>query len=434
MKPTSSPRVVTKRGIGPIWRRIAMVAVLLGLVLPLRASSGDIVNQDTPALPPPLILISLDAFRWDYCDLHPNETVHLRELMREGAHAKALIPVFPSNTFANHYTIVTGLHPSHHGIINNDFFDPRLGEYFHYTVRASVQDERWWGGEPIWTTAIKQGRRACTSFWVGSETKVGGIAPTAWHPYDARVPFERRFEELFTWLHWPAAERPAVITFYLEETNSIGHKFGPGSPELVQAIKMQDERIGKILARLHDETIAANVVIVSDHGMTPISVERVILLDEFIDPESVQVDFDGPAVGLRPIKGDVASLIQALAPIAHAKAYSVDQLPKRFHVDPANPRNPPVWIVPEEGWEVYFRAKFDLFRHRFNHGEHGYDPALASMHGIFIAWGPSITRGVTIDETENVHVYNFLCAAAGLKPAPNDGDDRIARAVLKRVD
>jgi predicted AlkP superfamily pyrophosphatase or phosphodiesterase len=404
---------------------VGIIAILSACLLPQRVAATE-----ATAHPPPLILISLDAFRWDYCELHPNETPHLHRLMREGVHAKALVPMYPSNTFANHYTIVTGLRPSHHGIINNDFFDPRFGAFFHYTIRASVQDERWWGGEPVWVTSIKQGHRACSSFWTGSETKVEGIAPTAWRPYDARVPFERRFDELFEWLHWPETERPAVITFYLEETNSIGHKFGPDSPELTQAIKMQDERLGKILARLEAEKMTANIVVVSDHGMTPISPERVTLLDDFISPTSVQVDFDGPAVGLRPVNGDVAALLGALASIKHANAYRVEELPARFHIDPTNPRNPPVWIVPDEGWEVYFRSKFELYRGKFNHGDHGYDPDLKSMQGIFIAWGPGIKAGATIDEVENVHLYNFLCAVAGLKPAPNDGDDRLVRAVL----
>jgi predicted AlkP superfamily pyrophosphatase or phosphodiesterase len=128
----------------------------------------------------PLILISLDGFRWDYCALHPDETPNLRRLAREGVAARALIPVFPSNTFPNHYSIVTGLYPSHHGIINNDMFDSRLGEFFHYKSPAAVHDPRWWGGEPIWVTAVKQGRKSASLYWVGSEAEIEGTRPTFW--------------------------------------------------------------------------------------------------------------------------------------------------------------------------------------------------------------------------------------------------------------
>lgn len=405
---------------------VLALALLVGLIL---SSCATRATVPTPA--PVLVLISLDAFRWDYCVLHPNETPRLRELIREGSSAQALIPVYPSNTFPNHYTIVTGLYPSHHGIINNDFFDPAEGRYFHYNIPGSAQDKRWWKGEPIWVTAIKQGKKAASAYWIGSEAEIAGVRPTFWRAYDPKVTFETRFNELARWLRLPTAERPAVITFYLEETNSIGHKFGPDSPELTAAIKLQDGRIGALVDLFKSDGIPANFVIVSDHGMTPISTHRVMLLDDFIDPASVQLDFFGPAAGLRPINGDTAALMNALRPLTHATAYRREDLPSHFHIS-SNPRNPPVWIVPDEGWEVYFRSYFNLYRDKFNRGDHGYDPALPSMHGIFIASGPSFRQGVVTGPVENIYVYNLLCAALGLTPAPNDGDDRLIRAMLRK--
>lgn len=379
---------------------------------------------------PPLLLISMDGFRWDYAALYPAETPNLRALIASGTTSRALIPVYPTNTFPNHYSIVTGLYPSHHGIVNNDFFDPGAGEFFRYNRTASVQKTIWWGGEPIWVTATKQGRKSASSFWVGSEAEIKGLHPDFWKLYDAKLPFEPRFEELFSWLALPAAQRPAVIAFYLEETNSVGHKHGPDSPQLAAAVKQADDRLGAIIARAKAENIALNFVIVSDHGMTPISKERIVILDPYIDPKFVQVDFDGPVAGLRPLTGDVAALMKALAPLRHAKAYRTEDLPAHFRIT-ANPRNPAVWIVPDEGWEIYTQAKFDSFTKEFNKGDHGYDPSLPSMRGLFVASGPSFKAGVVVDPVENIHIYNLLCAALKLQPAPNDGDDRLVRAALK---
>lgn len=415
--------------------RFRCAALVLG-VLALFLSSCAVGQRTLPAATPgtttpPLLLISLDAFRWDYCALHPDETPHLRQLMREGVSARNMISAFPSNTFPNHYTIVTGLYPSHHGIINNEFFDPDLGQVFHYNVSASVQNSQWWKGEPIWVTAARQHRVTASSFWVGSEAEIGGYRPTFWKPYDPKLPFEPRLEELMGWLHLPPERRPALITFYLEETNSIGHKYGPDSPELAAAIKLQDDRIGTLLERLQAEKLPVNLVIVSDHGMTPISLQRIVLLNDYLDPTTVQIDFDGPACGLRPRSGDVAGLLKALAPLQHAKAWRVEDLPARFHVG-GNPRNPPVWIVPEEGWEIYTQTRLDSYRNTFNQGDHGYDPAFTSMRGILIAHGPSFkSDGSVIDPVENIHVYNLLCAALHLTPAPNDGDDRLVRQMLR---
>jgi predicted AlkP superfamily pyrophosphatase or phosphodiesterase len=379
---------------------------------------------------PPLLLISLDGFRWDYCDLHPNETPNLHALMLAGTTARALIPVYPTNTFPNHYTIVTGLYPSHHGIVNNDFFDPAMGEFFRYNRTASAAKPVWWGGEPIWNTARKQGLRSATSFWPGSDVEIKGMRPDFWQLYDPKRTFDVRFDELISWLKLPPAERPALMTFYIEESNSTGHKRGPDSPELAAMLKVIDDRIGAIVARVKAEGIALNIVIVSDHGMTSISTERIVLLDDLIDAQSAQLDFDGPVAGLRPLKGDVDSLMSALAPLQHAKAYRTEDLPARFHIT-ANPRNPPVWIVPEEGWEIYFKARFESFRKTFNKGDHGYDPSFTNMRGIFVASGPSFKAGVVIDPVENIHIYNLLCAALKLQPAPNDGDNRLVRAALK---
>jgi predicted AlkP superfamily pyrophosphatase or phosphodiesterase len=402
-----------------------------GAALALALATFAIGRAASP--PPPLILISLDAFRWDYCALHPAETPHLRQLAREGAAARALIPVFPSNTFPNHYSIVTGLYPSHHGIINNHIFDSVLGEFFHYNQLASARDHRWWGGEPVWITAVKQGRKSACSFWPGSEAEIAGVRPTFWKSYDyAATPFAKRLDELIGWLHLPAEQRPAIVAFYLEETNTAGHKFGADSPETTAAIQLLDGQVGEVMDRLRTDRIDANLVVVSDHGMTPCSVDRVIILEDYLDFADVQADFDGTVAGLRPLTGDTAALLRALTALPpHAKVYRAGELPARFHVDARNPRVPPVWIVADEGWHLDRRAWFNAKRDDYMKGEHGYDPALDSMHGILIAQGPSFKSGVTVGPVENVHIYNLLCAALGLTPAPNDGDDRLVHTMLR---
>ncbi|MDB6168127.1 MAG: Nucleotide diphosphatase [Verrucomicrobia bacterium] len=409
--------------------RDAKAALRLMLLLVLGFVSGCVTAPET-SVTPPLLLISLDGFRWDYFAKYPAETVNLRHLLAEGSSARELIPVFPSNTFPNHYTIVTGLYPAHHGVINNEMFDPGTQRFFRYNRANSVRESEWWGGEPIWVTAIRQGHPAATSFWTGSEASIGGVHATFWKSYDPKIPFEKRLEELLSWMRLPAEQRPVVVTFYLEETNSVGHKFGPDSKELAATVKLLDGRVGTMLARLKAEGQVLNVVIVSDHGMTEISADRVTLLDDYLDLSSVQIDFSGPVVGLRPLEGTAESVVRALSALPHARACLARDLPERFHlVD--NPRIPPVWIVPDEGWEIETRRYFETIRFKFNHGDHGYDPALSSMHGILLAHGPSFKSGVAVDPVENIHIYNLLCAALRLTPARNDGDDRLVRAFLR---
>jgi predicted AlkP superfamily pyrophosphatase or phosphodiesterase len=383
----------------------------------------------------PLILIAMDGFGSTYTEKFAAESPTLRTLKRDGASVRGLIPAFPSNTFPNLYTLVTGLYPAKHGIVNNDFLDPESGQFFRYNQPASALHPRWWGGEPIWVTAIKQGRKSATAFWVGSEVPVGGVRPTFWQRFDYSAPFERRLDDLLGWLTLPEAERPAVVTFYLEETNSAGHRFGPESAELAAAIKLLDGRIATMLARLRAAHIEPNLVITSDHGMTATSVDRVVILDDLIDRNSVQIDSEGSVLALRPLQDDPAALVRKLANVPHGRAYLAEDLPAHFRLR-GNARIAPVWVLPDEGWHIGTRSNFERLKSRYPErgylaGDHGYDPALPSMHGILIAHGPAFRRGIEAPAAENIHVYPLLCAVLGLQPAPVDGDDRLVRALLR---
>lgn len=387
-----------------------------------------------PVAPPPLVLISLDGFRWDYAARYPEATTQLRELQQTGVSARSLIPVFPSNTFPNHYSIVTGLYPAHHGITNNTMFDAELGEMFYSHRREAVQASRWWRGEPIWVTAAKAGLRSGSLFWIGSEAPIHGVRPTFWRPFDPHLPFATRLDDLVRWLTLPEAERPALVTFYIEEANSVGHRFGPDAPELAATIAQIDAQIREIRSRLQAAKIEANYVIVSDHGMTSSGSDRVVVLDDHLDLGTIQVDFEGSVAGVRPSgSATVEDTLRALATLPPgAKAYRAAELPAHLHVDPLGSRTPPIWIVPAEGWHVMTRASLHKASAQFPRGQHGYDPTLPSMQGILIATGPSFkSSGETIDSVENVHVYNLLCAVLGVPAAPNDGDDRLVRTMLK---
>jgi predicted AlkP superfamily pyrophosphatase or phosphodiesterase len=405
--------------------RLVWLSVSLATLLVARAAQPQT---------PPLIILSLDGFRWDYCQLFPEAAPTLRILAAAGVTTRGLIPVFPSNTFPNHYSIVTGLYPAHHGIINNDFFDPELSQVFRYN-QPMARDARWWRGEPIWVTAIKQGRKAASSFWVGSESEIAGVRPTFWRVFDSTLPFDQRLDELSGWLKLPLAERPAVITFYLEETNSAGHRFGPGSPEVVAAITSVDQCVGALLTRLRSEGVEPNLIIASDHGMTATGAARTVIIDDVIDLKTVQIDADGSALAIRPLDGDAAALVKKFSATPHVKAYLAEDLPSRLHLDPS-PRVAPVWVLPEEGWHIVARSTFERLKRRFPEkgyvaGDHGYDPALTTMRGIFIAHGPSFQSGVQLPEVENIHLYNLMCAVLKLRPAHNDGDDRLVKAALR---
>jgi predicted AlkP superfamily pyrophosphatase or phosphodiesterase len=401
-------------------------------LLCLIALVGVFQPQAAGASQQPLLLVSLDGFRWDYLDRFPESAPTLCRLRQTGASVRGLVPVFPSNTFPDHYTIVTGLWPEHHGMLNNTFFDPVRGLFFRNTIPTTVRDPAWWGGEPLWATAVKQGRTSATYFWPGSEAAIQGVHATWWMPFDYSVPFEKRLDVVDSWIRSKSPAPPAVTLFYFEETNTVGHRHGPDSPQIVEAIKKLDTQLAALLERFERAGFTPNVVIVSDHGMAAVKPERNVALDAFIDPTAVQIDFSGPVAGLRPLKGSVDDVLRSLEKVpTGVKVYRLTELPARFHLG-QNPRVPPVFVVPEEGgWadtQAGLAQKLATTR-----GEHGYDPELPSMHGILVVHGPAFrSDGFIGERVENVHVYNLLCFAAGLKAAPNDGDDRLIRALGKQ--
>lgn len=379
---------------------------------------------------PVVILVGIDGFRSDY--LEKFQPPNLSQLARDGVYARRMEASFPTLTFPNFYTLATGLRPEHHGIIGNNMFDPEWGEKFSLGSPA-VQEGKWWGGEPAWVTAQKHGLRAACMFWPGSEAEIAGMRPWEWRKFDYKVTPEDRVRTVLDWLAKPEAERPRLITLYFHEPDTAGHKFGPDSQETATAVATVDAAIGQLLEGVHRLGLdgVVNYLIVSDHGMTELSPERVIVLSEMIDLNTVNVDFSGAVAGLRPHESaDEKAVYEALA--ASRKPFKVflrKEMPERLHFR-AHRRIPPIVLVADEGWMIIREPLTPITRGLFQKATHGFDPALPSMGAMLIAEGPAFKKGIQLPPFENIHVYNLLCAILDLPPAKNDGDRRLLDQAL----
>lgn len=414
--------------------RPARLPVLLAASL-LLVSCGT-VNLPRPADPGSLtILISLDGFRWDYLDRYEAPT--LRALAVDGVRMRSLTPSFPTKTFPNHYTLVTGLRPAHHGIVGNWFYDPESGETFGMSKAASNTEQRWWGGEPLWITAERQGVRSACYFWPGSEAAHDGLRPSRWLPFNDSIPSPERVDGLLRWLEVPAADRPKFATLYFSAVDHAGHRHGPDAPELQAAITEVDGALARLLAGLARLGLRerTNLIIVSDHGMSPQSPDRVVFLEDLVDVRTVEIETTGTYAGLRPRPGtrtpdELAAAIRARAP-RQVQVYTRDTVPARYEFS-GNARIPAVVLLADDQWNIEEKRGWGAKRATYNKGGHGWDHRSANMGGLFVAAGPAFPRGKLIGPFDNIHVYNLVCAILGLKPAPNDGDDRLARAALRR--
>jgi predicted AlkP superfamily pyrophosphatase or phosphodiesterase len=417
----------------PVNRRLRGILCTIFLVALLFSNSAAKAAA-TQTTKPIVVLIAIDGWRWDY--IRRFQPPVLSKMAASGVRSEGLIPIFPSKTFPNHYTMVTGLHAARHGITSNNMVDPALPWRFTLSARDVQQDTRWWGGEPLWVGVERQGQTAATMFWPGSDVEIAGDRPTYWRPYEDELPNEDRVDQLLAWLKAPEATRPSFLTLYFSDVDTAGHTFGPLAEQTRSAVLHVDGMVGRLMAGIDrlGLTTRANYVVVSDHGMAELSPDRVIVLDDYIDLATVEIIDSAPIVGLKTLPGTpVASAYQALRGKHPAlRVYTRGDLPEEHRLR-NHPRLPDVIGIAEEGWHPTTRAwlEKDLDAGTFPGGNHGYEPKHRSMHGLFIAAGPLFKSGVVAPAFSNVHVYELLCRVLGISPASNDGDPAVTAAFLR---
>ena len=394
---------------------------VVGAPVSSRGSSG--INRADQRDKPYVILVSFDGFKPEYLDRF--RLPGFRRVIERGVRAKAMIPVFPSLTFPNHYSLVTGLYPEHHGLVENTFHDPERNRTYSIRDRAAVSDGTWYRGEPIWATAETQGMVAACFFWPGSEAAIDGVRPTIWNKYDDRIPNETRVQAALEWLRMPPERRPHVITLYFSELDVVSHRGPLDAPAIAEATQSLDRALEALVKGLDSLPIRDRIylLLTSDHGMAETSGRHTVMLNSLIDTATVIVGYDGPIAGLH-VTGDASGAREIRdrinSRLQHGRAYLRAEVPEQHHFR-EDPRIGDIVIIMEEPWMLLASPPvLNLLRERW--GNHGWDPALPSMHAIFIIAGPDIPAGVSIPFVNNIDVYPLMTELLGLRAAqPIDG-------------
>ena len=403
-----------------------------------QALSTVIAVDHGPNGPPQLskhyvILVSLDGFRYDYAKRYHAD--HLLALAAEGASAfEGMLPAYPSITFPNHYTIVTGLYPEHHGIVANTFYDPSRKEVYSYHDAKSVGDGTWYGGTPLWLLAEQQGMRSACFFWIGSEAEIQGFRPTFYLKYDAKFPNEKRVDQVLAWLHLAPEQRPHLITLYFSDTDTAGHRYGPDSPEVAAAVHELDGEIGRLMDGIKESKLPVDLIVLADHGM--VKVERPpVRLDQYgLNPSWFVQTVD--SILYSKSDDDAQKAYEALRGKSDKfLVYRRAQVPAYLHFD-SNPREGDPVVVPTG---PYLITAYPDARGLENPpvGMHGYDAThMPEMKALFVAAGPDIRTGAALAPFENVNVYPLIAKILGLditklKTGPIDGKLSVLGAILK---
>ena len=357
----------------------------------------------------PTILVSFDGMRYDY--LNKVNTPNFDKFIDDGVIAESLMPIFPSLTFPNHYSIATGTYSDEHFISGNLFYSKVHNQKYSMYKRETVEDPKFYGGEPIWVTAEKQGVKTASYFWVGSEAPIKGIQPSIFKRYDAQVQYSSRVDSIISWLKLPIKKRPKLLMLYFNEPDKSGHIYGPNSLEVLNAIEIADKMVGKLVNGLNKNMINANIIILSDHGMREISRNKIIVLDDFY-PEIKKHNVFGSGPLLQIDSKD--NILNNLNNIPNLSVYRKNQIPQRYKF--INENTCDYLVVSDPGWLVFTKESLSKTTMLDIKGMHGWDPLDKKMHGIFMAKGPSIYEGKVINTFENVLVNGIICKLLNILP------------------
>ncbi len=368
-----------------------------------------------------VVVLSMDGFRSDYPEKAYTPT--LDSLAKVGVRA-AFRPSFPSLTFPNHYSMATGLHPDHHGLISNTFYATDLDSVY----RQADPTPAFYGGEPIWNTAEKQGIRSATFFWIGSEYKIQGRQPSIWKAYDSSIPNINRADSVIAWLQLPEEQRPHLIMWYMEEPDAIGHTCTPDSSATIEKVEELDRVLNHFFteARQLDIFDKIDFLVLSDHGMATCEAEREVNLNDYLPRDSFEHIFEGVPTLLYPKEGYTETAYQVLKQIPDITVWKKEEIPAKY-IYGSHPRVSDLVVLPDMGVNVCFRDEPYLF----GGGMHGFDNFSPEMEAIFYAAGPSFKQHVSLPVMANVNLYLIISRLLQIEPAPNDGSDVEIEALFR---
>ncbi len=386
-------------------------------------------NDKSQYKKPYIILISADGFRSDFTELY--DAKFLKSISQTGVRAKFMTPSFPSLTFPNHYSIVTGLYPAHHGLVDNTYFDKTSGLEYRMGNPKMVQDGKWYGGTPLWVLAEQQKMLSASFYWVGSEADIQNIRPTYYYVYNEKIDIKGRIKAVKDWLSLPEDLRPHMITFYFPQVDHEAHTYGPNDKHVEEAVQFVDSSVNALQAELATLNLPINYIFVSDHGMTKVDNDSTLSMPIAIDTAAFKVPWGDALIHLYakdPSK--IQSTYDALKKDSTISVYKLEETPDYWHSktsDDKYHRLGDLIVTPK------LPKVFNFSTRKTTLGKHGFDNHLNDMRATFLAWGPAFKKGMSIENFENVNVYPIIANILGLEynEANIDGKLNVLKTILQ---
>lgn len=388
-----------------------------------------------------LVLILLDGFRWDYLEQDGHMLPGFSSIQQQGVRAEYLVPVYPTLSFPNYYSIMAGVHTENHGYVTNFLYDEKHGKNLFMDDDDFHQEKHsphWWeDAEPLWVNAENQGKKTYFFYWRECDVVISGVKPTYCKPRTIKPGIPEMKFAIDESLHLLQNRSADFIGIYVEVVDYYGHIYGIGSKELVEVIKTVDREIHNLKEKMISLGLDdVNVMICSDHGMTPI--KETLDIEDTIDYEDITALIpEGATVKIWPKDGALDKVYAALQASAVSKKMTVyrrDNIPERYNLR-GHYRVSPIFVEADEG--VYLTtpckcagcpqcnikfAELPTFEGTgYMRGMHGYDNTDEDMRGIFLAFGPDFKKNYTSKPFPNIELYQLMCHVLGVIPNPNNG-------------
>ena len=373
----------------------------------------DRQNAQSQLDKPYVVMISIDGFRWDLADKY--NAKFLKQMRDKGVQAQSMRPSYPSLTFPNHYAIVSGMYPSHNGLVDNYFYSPARKASYKVGDNRAVTDGSWYNGSPLWVLAEKAGMLSASYYWVGSEAAIDGIRPTYYYKYNEQIPIDRRVAAVKDWLELPAAKRPHLITFYFPEVDHNEHIHGVDAPEVATAVQFVDSSIHLLYDSCMATGLPINFIVVSDHGFANLDSTKYLSVPAGIDTSHYMLTGGSAMVHIyakdKAGKKTLNKLYKSLKTNSDNYAvYKASKTPRSWHYrskDAKDGRIGDITLVPNPPYSFYFGGRKQL-------GAHGFDNRLQDMQATFYAWGPAFKQHYKRASFQNVNVYPLVAHILGL--------------------
>ncbi|MCO6455285.1 MAG: alkaline phosphatase family protein [Pirellulaceae bacterium] len=439
------------------------------MLLPVICLLATSLRADEPRRDRCVILVSVDGLAGFYLDDPKAHLPNIRKLAAGGARASGMVCSFPTVTWPNHTTLVTGVTPARHGVIGNSYLNRGTGETVPLIPDPLLDKDQIVKVPTVYDVAHQAGLTTAAIVWPatrnartldftvpdmkGNESWTRfGTASWLAELREAGLPIDRYgpwVDEASggvqrDWLYVRMAEQlldkhaPHLLLIHLVEVDHVQHRHGPRSGDAYWSVSYADSLIGDLLETIErsPRRERTTLIVASDHGFFPSEMElrpNVLLRQRGLLSDDAKLAIcvpqgGGCAVYILDDERREAILRQLATEFGNVRGIQAVIPPERFAAigQPTRQQNPQgadLWLAAESGFTFSGSQAGDEIAVPLasRGGSHGYLPDQPDMLGALVMHGSGVRKGAELGKVQNVDVAPTIARLLGVELPRPDG-------------